>query len=137
MTAAASHFSAGGRRSADDGGWIGLTTLVWAGAVCAILVLAVTAATDVLTARMRAQTAADAAALAAVGTSPLVGGQAQGTAVARRVAERNSAELVTCDCEAIDTAEVVVAVTPATSMQHLIPAVRARARAELQPRAGP
>lgn len=137
MTAAPWHVSAGARRSVGESGWIGLTTLVWAGAVCAILVLVLTAATDVLTARTRAQTAADAAALAAVGTSPLVGGQAQGTAVARRVAERNSAELVTCDCEAIDTAEVVVAVAPATSVQHLIPAVRARARAELRPRAGP
>ena len=137
MTVAPWHVSAGGRPSAGQSGWIGLTTLVWAGAVCAILLLGLTAATDLLTARTRAQTAADAAALAAVGTSPLVGGDAQAAAVAGRVAERNSAELVTCDCGAIDTAEVVVAVPPATSVRHLVPTVRARARAELQPRAGP
>ena len=78
-------------------------------AVMALVVfvgLAVLGAAQVITARARATTAADAAALAAAPTTfpPLAGGGSP-MAEALRVAEANGARLVSCLCSQVATFE--------------------------------
>lgn len=73
--------------------------------------------------RTRAQTAADAAALAAIAESSLAGGGAHESA-AERFAELNGAELVSCDCP---SGAIAVQVEVARD------GVTARARAALDP----
>lgn len=78
---------------------------------------------DVTVARMRAQTAADAAALAAAAEGA-PHGTGSHASVAERYAERNGAEIESCDCRA-GAYEVQVTVS--------VDSVRATARAELDP----
>ena len=78
-------------------------------AVMALVVfvgLAVLGAAQVITARARATTAADAAALAAAPTTfpPLAGGRSP-MSEALRVAEANGARLVSCLCSQVATFE--------------------------------
>ncbi|HVL82287.1 MAG TPA: Rv3654c family TadE-like protein [Actinomycetota bacterium] len=68
-------------------------------ALVALLCLAFADAANVLLARSRAQTAADAAALtAAVEQWPFLGGGSDPPTAARRMAEANGAELELCEC---------------------------------------
>lgn len=79
----------------------------------------------------RAETAADAAALAAADTLAL--GRGRADAAATDAASRNGARLVSCDCRG-SHAEVVVEV----QLRRVpISKVRARARAEVHPECGP
>jgi hypothetical protein len=121
----------------DDRGGVALLTLVGAMLLAAVGMVVVVAATDLMVAQSRASTAADAAALAAVGASPLAGGDGDGDPqwAAYRLARENGAELDTFD----DTGwprHATVAVHVQTRMSLLrtmAPTVRAAARAELVP----
>lgn len=131
----------------DPPGWIGLATVVWT-TVALLLVLApLSAAADVLSARARAQTAADAAVLAALGASPLstlspvtgasplTAGAPSPHARARTAAAGNGAEVLSCDCADPVEASVEVGVAPGLRwVRAALPVVRARARAVLAPR---
>jgi hypothetical protein len=119
--------------SDPTGGWIALTTIVWAGALSLLLCLLLAAVTDVLATQARAQTAADAAALAAVGSSPLIGGDGEPESQARRLSQTNQATLERCSCLDLLEAEVTVSAAPRLRLVRLaLPKVRAQARAELQ-----
>lgn len=114
--------------------------------VAVLLGLAVVAGTgEVVSARSRAQTAADAAALAAVGAAPLAGGDGRACAAASTAAMRNGATLVECAGPEPGPgaatgwalrAEVTVAVGPQARRGLLVP-LRARAAAVLEPVGGP
>jgi secretion/DNA translocation related TadE-like protein len=100
-------------------------------AVTAVLALGLGRVATAVLATSRAQTAADAAALAAAGE--LAAGRSAGEAerIASLTAVGNGARLVRCDCEG---PAVVVAVT--VTLPNFRPAshlVRAAARAELHP----
>jgi murein DD-endopeptidase MepM/ murein hydrolase activator NlpD len=94
----------------------------------------VTAATDVAASSARARTAAEAAALAAVGTSPLAGGSGDPLTEARRAADANGALLLDC-CGAVPLeAHAQAGVAPATRLvRAVLPQVRSHARAGLRP----
>jgi secretion/DNA translocation related TadE-like protein len=84
-----------------------------------------------LVGRARAETAADAAALAAADRLALGDGASAARAAAAETAASNHARLVSCDCEGT-TAEVVVEVDlPAWGA--LVGPARGRARAEVRP----
>ena len=117
----------------------GAVTIV---AITASLILCVgsLAAADLgsmLHARARAQSAADAAALAAVAAeAPILGLDEDPQAAARDEAERNGAVLVSCDCSSGGTAATVeVRVTPKLGFLSgwFGRSARAEARAELDP----
>ena len=117
----------------------GAVTIV---AITGALILCVGAlgAADVgamLNARARAQSAADAAALAAVAAQAPVLGRAEDPAqAARDEADRNGATLVRCDCATGDAfATVEVTVTPRLTFLSgwFGRAARATARAALDP----
>lgn len=93
--------------------------------------LAVADLGSMLFARARAQQAADAAALAAVvQLAPALGQGDNPQGAANDVAQRNGAELVSCDCEAGSTdATVEVVVTPVIKFLSGWFGRRARARA--------
>jgi len=101
------------------------------------------AVTDLGIAAARARTAADAAALAGAGASPLVGGDGDTCDHARRGAEANDGRLLRCRPAATVAAgasvgsgiEVEVAVVPRNPLvRRLVGDVRARAAAGLRPR---
>ena len=113
-----------------------ISILVATGAL--LMTLFALAAADLgslLYARARAQTAADAAALAAiVRQAPILEQGDDPEAAAREAAERNGATLVSCDCAVGNTtATVTVELTPRTSFVEGWSGrnVRATARAEL------
>ncbi len=121
-------------------GAVGLTTLT---AVVAGVVLAGAVgvgAADVGVAHARAGTAADAAALAAVGADPLVGGDGDHCAAAEALAAEGGATLESCavtrDPAGLPPVEVRVRVRaePVTAMVPAVPGVSARATASLAPR---
>lgn len=106
------------------------------GAVALLLALSVLlGATEVVVARGRVQTAADAAALAAVAAAPLAGGDGAGCAAAREAAAANGAALVRCDGPrggwALRAAVTVRVTGP--GLARLGPGVRAHATAILEP----
>jgi secretion/DNA translocation related TadE-like protein len=74
-----------------------------------VLVLAAGRLGTALSGRAHAESAADAAALAAADSLALGNGGADAESAARDVAERNGAHLVSCDCSGA-SAEVVVEV---------------------------
>lgn len=116
-------------RPRDDEGSV---TIVVAAVVAALVVLSLGAAdlARVLTAAARAQTAADAAALAAAQELALPG-ELDPADVAREYAARNAADLVECTC-AVETLEAVVTVRAAVGPLLLFTddrAVEATARA--------
>jgi Flp pilus assembly protein TadG len=84
-----------------------------------------------LYARARAQQAADAAALAAVvQQAPVLGQGSDPEGAARETAQRNDAELLSCDCDGgSPDATVEVAVTPRLGFMRGWYGRRARARA--------
>lgn len=105
-------------------------------ALVALFCLAVADAANVLSAGVRARTAADAAALAAATEGwPFLGGHGEPRAAAEEVAEANAAELVSCDCPLRgERATVVVAVPTRVRMLGVAPPrVRARASAAVHP----
>lgn len=113
-----------------------ISILVATGAL--LMTLFALAAADLgalLYARARAQTAADAAALAAiVRQAPILEQGDDPEAAAREAAERNGATLVSCDCAVgSTTATVTVELTPRTSFVEGWSGrvVSATARAEL------
>lgn len=110
-----------------------LVLLVGLAAITAIADLAVTSA--------RARVAADAAALAAVATSPLAGGgiRPDPRSQAQRLAAANHAELVDVQPSGWPLRYgVTVAVAPSTPwVANLVGPVRAGAVAALRPRVGP
>jgi secretion/DNA translocation related TadE-like protein len=114
----------------------GSVSIVAAGLMVVALVMAMGAAdlARVLTAAARAQTAADAAALAAAQELAL-GSSGSGPAdLAAEYADRNGAELTACSCEAGST-EATVGVRVEVGSLLLLPGSRvvtARARAVLQ-----
>ena len=87
-------------------------------ALAALMCLAVADAANVLLARARAQTAADAAALAAAAVQWRVSGAGDPTAAATSIAEANGAELESCSCALRDDAAVVT-VSIATHIRML------------------
>lgn len=99
---------------------------------------AVTAVADLAVTSARARVAADAAALAAVGASPLAGGAAHRDprAQAQRLAAANHAELVDVQAGGWPLRYgVTVAVEPRTPwVAQLVGSVRAGAVAALRPR---
>jgi secretion/DNA translocation related TadE-like protein len=110
----------------------GSVSIVVAALIAALLVLALGAAdlARVLTVAARAQTAADAAALAAAQELALPA-EADPADVAREYAARNAADLVECTCSP-ETLEAVVTVRAAVGPLLLFGddrAVEARARA--------
>jgi hypothetical protein len=131
------------RRCGDERGAIGLTTVMAVMGVLTVLLTTLGAAVEVARASIRAQTAADAAALAAMAASPLVGRTAQsGCAEASRLARANGAQLLSCRGPRagawLDDAEVEVGVALSGSLsRRLVPGVTARARAALRPVDGP
>lgn len=105
-------------------------------ALVALFCLAVADAANVLSAGVRARTAADAAALAAATEGwAFLGGDREPEATAEEVAEANAAELVSCDCPLRgERATVVVAVPTRVRMLGVAPPrVRARASAAVHP----
>lgn len=114
-------------------------------AVSATLVLLlgavlIAAAVDVGVAAARAQNAADAAALAGVGTSPLVGGTGEPCAAARHTAAANGADLERCSAvpgeSPAEPLRVEVEVHIATGLpavRLIVPHVAARAAAAVRP----
>lgn len=87
-------------------------------ALAALLCLAVADAANVLIARARAQTAADAAALAAAGVQWRVAGTGDPSAAAQAIAESNGARLDACACDVRDETAVVT-VSVATHIRML------------------
>ena len=113
----------------------GSTSVIAAGILVAVMVLALGAAdlARVLVAASRAQTAADAAALAAAQGLALSDG-ADPAEVAAAFAARNGAELLTCVCE-LGTLEARVDVRAAVGPLLMGPddlSVGARARAVIE-----
>lgn len=103
-------------------------------ALVGLLTVAVADAANVLVARARAQSAADAAALAAAAEQwPVTDREATPADAAAQSAEANGAELVSCECpERRDGATVVVSVRTRIRMLGVAPSeVRARAVASL------
>lgn len=92
--------------------------------LAALLCIAASDAANVVLARARAQSAADAAALAAAAAQWRVGGAPENPEdVARRFAEANGAELVSCRCELRDD-QAVVTVSLGTHIRMLVVAPR-------------
>ncbi len=84
-----------------------------------------------LVGRARAETAADAAALAAADRLATGGGSAAARVAAERTAVSNDARLVSCDCAGASAAVVVEVDLP--PLLALFGPARGRARAEVRP----
>jgi secretion/DNA translocation related TadE-like protein len=85
-------------------------------ALAALMCVATTDAANVLLSRARAQTAADAAALAAASAQWRAAEDPE--VVARDIAEANGAELVACECDRHDDRSIVT-VRRATNIRML------------------
>ena len=115
-----------------------VSIIVAAGALLlALSALAVADVGSMFVARDRAQTAADAAALAAVGAqAPVLDQGDDPEAAARDAAERNGASLASCECE-VGTTDATVEVNVVPKLGFLSGwfgrVVRATARAHLDP----
>jgi len=98
------------------------TISIVVGAVALMLAVSALAVADVgamLAARGRAQSAADAAALAAVvAQAPVLGQGDDPEGAAREVAESNGATLVSCDCT-VGTSDAVVEVSVTPKLSFL------------------
>jgi secretion/DNA translocation related TadE-like protein len=84
-----------------------------------------------LVGRARAESAADAAALAAADRLALGGGGASARSAAARTAASNDARLISCDCAGVSAAVVVEVDLPAPLA--VFGAARGRAKAEVRP----
>lgn len=84
-----------------------------------------------LVGRARAETAADAAALAAADRLALGGGAAAARTAAARTAASNEARLLTCDCTGARAAVVVEVDLP--TVLAVFGSARGKARAEVRP----
>jgi secretion/DNA translocation related TadE-like protein len=99
--------------------------------VCLVLTFAAARLGGALVGRARADTAADAAALAAADTLALGRGPEAAAAAARATATNNDARLVSCACEGSEASVVVEVELPGLGMFGGI--ARGRARAEVSP----
>jgi hypothetical protein len=115
-----------------------MSTAVVGVAIAAVLLAlgVLMGATEVAAVRARAQTAADAAALAAVSAAPFNGGEGDSCAAARNAAAANAARLDRCDGPLRGgwslQADVSVSM-PVRGLGALGPPVRAHAAAVLEP----
>jgi uncharacterized membrane protein len=108
--------------TAEDG--TGAPVLLVLLLLVALFCLALSDAANVLLARTRAQTAADAAALAAAAEQwPFTGsGERDPASAARSAAQANGAELETCDCpKRGDRAHVMVSIRTRVRMLGVAP----------------
>lgn len=107
-----------------DRGSVALLAVLGGGLVLFVALVPLVAAADLLVTRGRAQQAADAAALAAMGAAT------DGRDAAARLADANGADLLTCCGDDPQRREVTVAVTPSSrAVAAVVPRVRARAAA--------
>ncbi|HEX6257791.1 MAG TPA: M23 family metallopeptidase [Euzebyales bacterium] len=114
------------RQGADDGS-VGLLALLGGGLVLFVALVPLVVVGDLVVTRARAQTAADAAALAAM-ADPLGGGRR----AARELAKANGGRLVSCCGDRPDRREVTVAVRSASRLlAAVVPWIEARAAAGL------
>jgi hypothetical protein len=124
-----------------DRGSAGLTLILGAVLMVTVALAGVTAVADLALTSARARSAADAAALAAVATSPLAGGGAGADprAEAQRLAAANRADIVELAPHGWPLRYgVTVAVEPSTTwVRRLVGPVRAGAVAALRPRRTP
>ena len=116
------------RGARDDRGSVTIVMLA-AIAIAAGLMLGIARVGGAAVLRARADTAADAAALAAADALASGGGAPQAVSAAVATARANGARLVDCDCFGTH-AEVVVAVRPSPAL-HLPHDVLGRARADV------
>lgn len=108
-----------------DRGSIALLVVLGGGLVLVAALVPLVVAADLIITRGRAQQAADAAALAAMGTDG-------GRRAAAQLADANGAELLACCGGEPSRAEVTVAVRPASrGAAAVVPRVRARAAAAM------
>ena len=117
----------------DDG--FGSAVMLALLALAGLLCMAVADAANVLVTRSRAQTAADAAALAAATAQWPFTGQRDPEDAARQGAEDNGASLESCECpERGEKAVVVVSIETRIRMLGVAPpVVYARAEASFEP----
>ena len=117
-------------RARDERGGVSMVMLA---VLVAGLVLATGAARlgGALVGRARAESAADAAALAAADRLALGGGGAAARTAAARTAASNHARLVSCDCAGASAAVVVEVVLPAPL--GMFGVARGKAKAEVRP----
>lgn len=126
----------------NDRGSIALLVLAGGVTLLAAGLLILSVFTDVGVTAARARTAADAAALAAVATNPLLGGDGDACAAARHTAQANGAEVLHCRLggegphpNPQPAVQVEVEVAPAGPLARaLVRALPARAAAALRPR---
>lgn len=112
---------------AGERGSVALLGLLGGGLALLVALVPVVVAADLVVTRTRAQTAADAAALAAV-----VDQVGDGRATATRVARANGARLDACCGQDVWRREVTVAMAPASSLlAAVVPRMQARAAAAL------
>lgn len=125
-------------RAVHEDGAAGLTVILGAVLVVTVGLAGVTTVADLALTSARARTAADAAALAAVGTSPLAAGAASDDprAAARRLAAANHAQVVDLQAHGWPLRYgVTVAVQPSTPwVRGLVGPLQAGAVAALRPR---
>lgn len=126
---------AGARELPQEAGAIALTVTFVVLAALSVVLPLVLGATGVLLAGGRARTAADAAALAAMAGSPLVGGAGDPDRDgAAAVARANGAELVAVDADGWPLAVVVeVAIQPSGPLGAQLPALTVAAAARAVP----
>jgi murein DD-endopeptidase MepM/ murein hydrolase activator NlpD len=117
----------GGRAGGGDEGSVGLLALLGGGVALLVVLVSVVVVADLVVTRARAQTAADAAALAAM-AHPI----GDGRGAARRLARTNGGRLSACCGHRDDRREVTVAVSPASRLlAAVVPRIEARAAAGL------
>ncbi|MPZ73983.1 MAG: hypothetical protein GEU74_12270 [Nitriliruptorales bacterium] len=131
-----------GRRAAADSGSTALTAVLEIAALLVVSVAGVVAVADLAVTSAQARAAADASALAAVATSPLLaapggGGEAAAVAAARSTASRNGATLAATDLQRWPLRiHLEVTVTPRTPwLRRIVGPMTAGATAAVRPRA--
>lgn len=131
---------------ADEQGGVALLVVMAAFVLGAAGLVVLGAVNDLAVTAARARTAADAAALAAVGATPLLGGDGDACAAASAAADANHARLVRCQSAdgsgtgAVARSGVLVeiAVTPDQQLVRAVAGeIHARAAADLRPSSAP
>ncbi|MPZ86682.1 MAG: hypothetical protein GEU81_01150 [Nitriliruptorales bacterium] len=131
---------------ADEQGAVALLVLMAMFVLSAAGLVVLGAVTDLAVTAARARTAADSAALAAVGATPLLGGDGDTCAAASDAAEANNGRLVRCESAGAPGASgatgsgvlVEVAVAPDRQLVRTLAGdIQAKAAAGLRPTSGP
>ena len=112
-----------------------LVTVVGAVLLMGVAIAVIAVSTDVIEARGRAVTAADAAALAAASSSPLTGGDDEPQRLAEELAAAGGGDLVTLDVRGWPwRVGVVVDVAPnLAAVRAVVPTISAQAAAAVEP----